>query len=98
MQLCVGNVSKMRQKIAKYLIECMEESGYLKMPNLEISKALGLTTEEVEEEIRFLQGLEPCGVFARDLRECLLLQIKQKGEDEELYQLVELYIEEIIHK
>ncbi len=97
MQLCVGNVSKMRQKIAKYLIECMEESGYLKMTNLEISKALGLTTEEVEEEIRFLQGLEPCGVFARDLRECLLLQIKQKGEDEELYQLVEHYIEEIIH-
>ena len=97
MQLCTGNVSRKRQKIAKYLIECMEESGYLKMTNLELSHALGLTEEEVEEEIRFLQGLEPCGVFARDLRECLLLQIKKKGGNEELYQLVECYIEEIIH-
>lgn len=97
LQLHTRNVNSRRRQIAEYLIECMEETGYLKMTNQEISQALGLTEEEAEEEIQFLQGLEPCGVFARDLRECLLLQIKrQKQEDTDLYDLVEHYMEEIL--
>lgn len=97
-QLCTREITSRQQKIGEYLIECMEDSGYLKMTAQEISHALGITEQEAEQEIRFLQGLEPPGVFARDLRECLLLQIRcLEGNNQELYDLVEHYIEQIVH-
>ena len=34
----------------------------------ELAKVIGLSKEELEREIRFMQTLEPCGVFARDLK------------------------------
>ncbi|MCI8483134.1 MAG: RNA polymerase factor sigma-54 [Lachnospiraceae bacterium] len=97
-QLCTRKISSRRQAIGEYLIECMEDSGYLKMTSQEISCGLGITEQEAEQEIQFLQGLEPSGVFARDLRECLLLQIRcLEGDTQELYDLVENYMDQIVH-
>lgn len=96
MQLYTKKISPRRQKIGKYLIECLEESGYLKMDMDELAKGIGLSKEELEREIRFMQTLEPCGVFARDLKECLLLQVE--GEEQMQRQarlLIEKYLDEI---
>lgn len=96
MQLYTKKISPRRQKIGEYLIECLEESGYLKMDMDELAKGIGLSKEELEREIRFMQTLEPCGVFARDLRECLLLQMQ--GEEQMQRQarlLIEKYLDEI---
>lgn len=96
MQLYTKKISPRRQKIGKYLIECLEESGYLKMDMDELAKVIGLSKEELEREIRFMQTLEPCGVFARDLKECLLLQVQ--GEEQMQRQarlLIEKYLDEI---
>ncbi len=96
MQLYTKKISPRRQKIGEYLIECLEESGYLKMAMDELAKGIGLSKEELEREIRFMQTLEPCGVFARDLRECLLLQVQ--GEEQMQRQarlLIEKYLDEI---
>lgn len=96
MQLYTKKISPRRQKIGKYLIECLEESGYLKMDMDELAKGIGLSKEELEREIRFMQSLEPCGVFARDLKECLLLQVE--GEEQMQRQarlLIEKYLDEI---
>ena len=96
MQLYTKKISPRRQKIGKYLIECLEESGYLKMDMDELAKGIGLSKEELEREIRFMQTLEPCGVFARDLKECLLLQVE--GEEQMQGQarlLIEKYLDEI---
>ena len=96
MQLYTKKISPRRQKIGKYLIECLEESGYLKMDMDELAKGIGLSKEELEREIRFMQTLEPCGVFARDLKECLLLQVE--GEERMQRQarlLIEKYLDEI---
>ena len=96
MQLYTKKISPRRQKIGKYLIECLEESGYLKMDMDELAKGIGLSKEELELEIRFMQTLEPCGVFARDLKECLLLQVE--GEEQMQRQarlLIEKYLDEI---
>ncbi len=62
----------------------------------ELAKGIGLSKEELEREIRFMQTLEPCGVFARDLKECLLLQVE--GEEQMQRQarlLIEKYLDEI---
>ena len=96
MQLYTKKISPRRQKIGKYLIECLEESGYLKMDMDELAKGIGLSKEELEREIRFMQTLEPCGGFARDLKECLLLQVE--GEEQMQRQarlLIEKYLDEI---
>lgn len=96
MQLYTKKISPRRRKIGKYLIECLEESGYLKMDMDELAKGIGLSKEELEREIRFMQTLEPCGVFARDLKECLLLQVE--GEEQMQRQarlLIEKYLDEI---
>lgn len=96
MQLYTKKISPRRQKIGEYLIECLEESGYLKMDMDELAKGIGLSKEELEREIRFMQTLEPCGVFARDLKECLLLQVQ--GEEQMQKQarlLIEKYLDEI---
>lgn len=96
MQLYTKKISPRRQKIGKYLIECLDESGYLKMDMDELAKGIGLSKEELEREIRFMQTLEPCGVFARDLKECLLLQVE--GEEQMQRQarlLIEKYLDEI---
>ena len=96
MKLYTKKISPRRQKIGEYLIECLEESGYLKMDMDELAKGIGLSKEELEREIRFMQTLEPCGVFARDLKECLLLQVE--GEEQMQRQarlLIENYLDEI---
>lgn len=96
MQLYTKKISPRRQKIGEYLIECLEESGYLKIDMDELAKGIGLSKEELEREIRFMQTLEPCGVFARDLKECLLLQVE--GEEQMQRQarlLIEKYLDEI---
>lgn len=96
MQLLTKGLTPGRQSRAEYLIECLEESGYLKIDSGELAKVLGITEKEVEKEICFLQGFDPRGVFARNLQECLLLQLE--GGDEKtarLRILVRDYLDEI---
>lgn len=65
--------------IAHHLIDLVDESGYMReKPNV-IAAQLGASTAEVEEVLRLLQRSDPPGVFARDLKECLQLQLEERG-------------------
>lgn len=96
-QLYTKHLSNKWQKIAEYLIECLEDTGYLKIGNEELAEALHMPLKHITAEIRFLQKeMEPCGVFARDFKECLLLQAERRyGKKSELYQLIEQYLEDV---
>ena len=61
--------------IATALIDGLDESGYLTTPPAEIAERLGAPLARVEAVLAKLQGLEPTGVFARTLAECLKLQL-----------------------
>lgn len=63
--------------LAKYIIYNLDENGYLPLPVAEIARDYGegATVERAEEALRLVQRLDPPGVGARDLRECLLLQL-----------------------
>lgn len=61
-----------------YLIECLDERGYLTCSLEEVSDALRMPLGTVREALQYLHQFEPCGVGARDLRECLLLQLMQE--------------------
>lgn len=65
--------------IAHNLADNLDESGYLAVTLAECARQLGCTAKEVEKVLKRLQGLEPAGLFARDLKECLALQMKDRG-------------------
>lgn len=63
------------QELLEYIIGNLDDNGYLSMPLEEIAKQLQLPLEEVEKGLRYIQTLDPLGVGARSLEECLRLQL-----------------------
>jgi RNA polymerase sigma-54 factor len=67
-------------RLGTLLIGNLDETGYLKEPLEEIAAAAGVTAEDLESALRLVQSFEPTGVGARDLRECLLLQVDTRPD------------------
>ncbi|MBV9763434.1 MAG: RNA polymerase factor sigma-54 [Acidobacteriaceae bacterium] len=67
------------RQAANSIIGNLEESGYLTTPLEEIAVAEGLTLQEVQAGLRAVQSLDPTGVGAMSLGECLLLQLEARG-------------------
>lgn len=64
--------------IARSLIDSLNEAGYLAVEVETIADLLGATPAAVEAVLRTLQGSDPVGVFARDLAECLAIQLRER--------------------
>lgn len=62
-------------ELAEHLIASLDEDGYLRMSDEEIEEAFAYPIDVIEDTIAILQGFEPAGVFARNLQECLLIQL-----------------------
>ncbi|MCX5759224.1 MAG: hypothetical protein NTU83_12085, partial [Candidatus Hydrogenedentes bacterium] len=62
-------------RIGEYIIGEIDNRGYFTGSITEIAQELGVPLEEVERALRLVQSFEPVGVGARDIVECLLLQI-----------------------
>jgi len=65
--------------IGAYLIDMLDESGYLQGSLEELCDRLGCEIEDVEAVLDVLQTIEPAGLFARNLAECLALQLHERG-------------------
>ena len=84
------------KKVVSYMIESLDSRGYLENTLEEICSDLGIDKEKVQNALEILQSLEPCGIGARDLKECLLIQLKNKGIlDEIIKEIVLKYLEYI---
>ncbi len=66
------------------LLDSLDSRGYLDEDLAELSREMGAPIELYEDALRQIQQLDPAGVGARDLRECLLLQLEQLDEAESL--------------
>jgi RNA polymerase sigma-54 factor len=64
--------------VASALIDAVDDGGYLRADLTEMAERLGCDPDRLERVLGRLQGFEPVGVFARDVRECLMLQLKDK--------------------
>ena len=76
------NLSKSDQKvreIGEIIIGNIDENGYLQLTLEELEALCGTPREKVLEVLTFIQGFDPPGIAAKDLRECLLIQIAQIG-------------------
>lgn len=69
-----------QRRVATLLVGNLNEDGYLAATPEEVADEAGAETAEVIEVLHLLQTLEPSGVGARDLSECLRLQLARRGE------------------
>jgi RNA polymerase sigma-54 factor len=87
-QLRMRDVDELDWPLLEAIVYSLDERGYLEYPLADIAKSLEgrYTLEEVEWALGVIQSLEPRGVGARDLAECLLLQIGKDDPDYDLLQ------------
>jgi RNA polymerase sigma-54 factor len=78
-QLKIASLDAQQRLIAVSLIDAIDEAGYLRAEPGEIAIRLGTSNESIEDVLAVVQGFEPTGVGARDLAECLSLQLREKG-------------------
>lgn len=84
-QLNLTQTSDKDRAIAVAIIDALDDDGYLTCSLDEIAESVGgeidSETDEIEAVLHLIQSLDPAGVGARDLSECLLLQLEQLDED-----------------
>jgi len=68
------------QRVADLLVMALEPAGWLGQPLQKIAVEAGVTPDEAEAVLRRVQEIEPTGLFARNLAECLRLQAEEAGE------------------
>jgi len=80
-QAGLSDLSMDERLIAEWIIENINDNGYLEYTLDEISKVSGYKTNELEAILKKIQRFDPAGVGARDLKECILLQYEIKQEE-----------------
>ncbi len=78
-QLTLAIVDPVRRMIGQYLIDLVDEAGYLTGDLGAAAEKLGTGIAEIEAVLRVLQTFDPPGVCARDLAECLAIQLKERN-------------------
>lgn len=89
-------ITEREKKILTFLAESTEESGYLETGALEAAmQRYQLSQEEAERLLVQMQALDPPGVGARTLIECLQIQLRQKGACPQALEIVEQYLPDV---
>lgn len=95
-------------RIGQQIIGSLDDDGYLRRPIMSITDDLAFSQnvmaedEEVEEMLKLIQSFDPPGVGARDLQECLLIQLRKKDANDPIIKkaiiVVEQYLDEFTRK
>ncbi len=80
MQLLAGKYSPKEQEIFDYIIDCLDSRGFFNVPVSEVAMVHGVSEEMAQNCINIMRHLEPVGVCAANVQECLLMQM-EKRED-----------------
>lgn len=76
-QLNIAFADAISRMIGGYLIDMLDENGYVAGPLEEVAEALECEMSDVLRVLAVMQGFEPVGIFARDLAQCLELQLRE---------------------
>lgn len=83
-QLKLTNLDEDEDQLGELILGSINDDGYLNVPIGELMETTGYTEEQVHKLITIIQEFDPVGVGARDLRECLLLQLRRLGMEDSL--------------
>ena len=78
-QLMLGLANPSRRLIARHIVDLVDEAGYLTESAATVADRLGADPQDVEAVIAALQACDPPGVGARDLAECLAIQLRERN-------------------
>ncbi|KGF10561.1 RNA polymerase subunit sigma-54 [Peptostreptococcus sp. MV1] len=78
-QIKIMGIDETRMKVCDYLVDSLDEDGYLREKESDIADKLSVSLDLVEECIGLVQTLEPAGICARNLQECIILQLHSDG-------------------
>ena len=87
-QLALASLSEIDRPVAELLIGSINDDGYLTTNIEEISQATGFDVSRLRELLQVIQEFDPIGVGARDLKECLLLQLRRLGKGNSFVALI----------
>lgn len=87
-QVRLSDLSEEQQAMAEMIIGNIDDYGYLKTSVEEMAFSTSLTPEKILEVLRTIQTFQPAGVGARDLRECLMLQLEREGRENSVEYLI----------
>lgn len=85
-QLALRSVSPQKEALCKYLIGTLDDDGYLRrelvdiVDDLAFSLGIFIEVSELEDALRVIQSMDPSGVGARNLQECMLLQLNRRPD------------------
>ena len=95
-QLRLSDADAQTAAVAETIIGSIDESGYLRTQLPDIASTANASPEQVNEALKLVQSFDPPGIGARDLKECLLLQLeRQKSQDKRLLKLIKYHLEDI---
>ena len=107
-QIGMLELNEREEQLVEHLVGSIDDDGYLRreldsvVDDIAFSRNIETTTEELEGLLKIVQNLEPAGIGARDLQECLLLQIDRKEEEEGSLvvakQILTKYFDEFVKK
>ncbi|SHJ18571.1 RNA polymerase, sigma 54 subunit, RpoN/SigL [Lutispora thermophila DSM 19022] len=95
-QLRALKLSKCERAIGEYIIESLDDNGYLTSSIEQISEELSLSREKIKKVLKVIQTFEPLGVGALDLIDCLLIQVNALGlADDNLITIIREHLDDI---
>lgn len=95
-QLGEIQIKNSQKNICKYIIENLDGKGYLPDSISDIALQLNVNEDKVLNALKIVQSLEPDGIGARNLEECLKLQLEKKNiNDEKLFYIIDNHLNNI---
>ena len=95
-QLNTAEVSKSQREAAELIVGNIDELGFLQSSLPEISQNTTHSVPELQQMLDLVQTFHPVGVGARDLKDCLLIQLRRLGKQDSLeYQIVNGFLEDL---
>jgi RNA polymerase sigma-54 factor len=103
-QIGLKNLTEREYLLAQYIIGNIDEDGYLRrkiesiVNDLSFTQNIKTSEEELDRILKFIQELDPPGVGARNLRECLLIQIRQKDQNRPSVKMAKKILEQYFNE
>lgn len=90
MQLIGCGYSALEMRIFSYIVDCLDSRGYFVFPMEELVDRMSVSGETAERCLEIMKNLEPAGICASSLQECLLIQLKRKEYESDVEQEIVL--------
>jgi len=103
-QIYLTHMTKPQRHIAKFVVGNIDEDGYLRRTpeelcdDLYFREGLTVTDQEMRDIITQIQGFDPAGVGAKDLKECLSIQLHQRGNNPLARRIIDTCFEDFSHR